>query len=336
VTAAATTEETDRAKLVKERLAKLQDSVRTGGKGSVRRKKKAVHKVNATDDKRLQTTLKRLAVNVIPGIEEVNLFKEDGNVIQFKNPKVQASITANTYVVSGTPADKKMEELLPEMLQSFNPEQLNSLKQMLAQQNAAGEKPVNPAAEDDDVPPLVGTFEDAAKAPSTTDTKPAETTPAAAGESKPVETIKPAEPTKPAAEAAKPVEAAKSAVPTKPAETTKPVETKPAEPVKPAETKPAETKPAEPAKPVDAKATKPAETKPAEPAKPVDAKATKPAETKPVEPAKPVDAKTTKPAETKPVEPAKPADKTTTSKAPAEAAKTATSDSKPGDKATTK
>lgn len=74
--------------------------VRTGGKGSVRRKKKAVHKTAGTDDKRLQNTLKRLGVNNIPGIEEVNLFRDDGSIVHFKNPKqVQASIGANTYVI---------------------------------------------------------------------------------------------------------------------------------------------------------------------------------------------------------------------------------------------
>jgi nascent polypeptide-associated complex subunit beta len=50
------------------------------------RKKKAVHKTATTDDKRLQTTLKRVGVNTIPAIEEVNIFKEDF-VIQFANPK---------------------------------------------------------------------------------------------------------------------------------------------------------------------------------------------------------------------------------------------------------
>ena len=72
-----------------EKLAKLQASVRTGGKGSVRRKKKAVHKTTTTDDKRLQNTLKRLSVNNIPAIEEVNLFKDNGTVIHFSNPKVR-------------------------------------------------------------------------------------------------------------------------------------------------------------------------------------------------------------------------------------------------------
>jgi hypothetical protein len=50
------------------------------------RKKKAVHKTAITDDKRLQSTLKRVGVNTIPAIEEVNIFKDD-LVIQFLNPK---------------------------------------------------------------------------------------------------------------------------------------------------------------------------------------------------------------------------------------------------------
>jgi hypothetical protein len=54
------------------------------------RKKKAVHKVSTTDDKRLQATLKRLGVNTIPGIEEVNLFV-DNDVIHFTNPKGRES-----------------------------------------------------------------------------------------------------------------------------------------------------------------------------------------------------------------------------------------------------
>jgi NACalpha-BTF3-like transcription factor len=51
-----------------------------------------------------QNTLKRLGVNHIPGIEEVNFFRDDGSVIHFKNPKsVQASIGANTYVIRSLP-----------------------------------------------------------------------------------------------------------------------------------------------------------------------------------------------------------------------------------------
>jgi hypothetical protein len=49
-----------------------------------------VHKATTTDDKRLQSTLKRLGVNTIPGIEEVNIFKDEF-VIHFVNPKGKAT-----------------------------------------------------------------------------------------------------------------------------------------------------------------------------------------------------------------------------------------------------
>jgi hypothetical protein len=39
--------------------------------GTARRKKKVIHRTATTDDKKLQSTLKKLAVNNIPGIEEV-------------------------------------------------------------------------------------------------------------------------------------------------------------------------------------------------------------------------------------------------------------------------
>ncbi|CAN6302769.1 unnamed protein product, partial [Urochloa humidicola] len=108
------------AKMNKERLMKMAGAVRTGGKGTVRRKKKAVHKTATTDDKRLQSTLKRVGVNTIPAIEEVNIFKDD-LVIQFLNPKVQASIAANTWVVSGAPQTKKLQDVLPGSLTNWVP-----------------------------------------------------------------------------------------------------------------------------------------------------------------------------------------------------------------------
>lgn len=50
-----------------DKLKKLQSQVRIGGKGTPRRKKKIVHQTAATDDKKLQSTLKKLSVNTIPG-----------------------------------------------------------------------------------------------------------------------------------------------------------------------------------------------------------------------------------------------------------------------------
>lgn len=56
-----------------EKLARIQAQVRIGGKGTARRKKKVVHRSATTDDKKLQSSLKKLAVSTIPGIEEVKL-----------------------------------------------------------------------------------------------------------------------------------------------------------------------------------------------------------------------------------------------------------------------
>ena len=42
---------------------------------------------NAQDDKKLQGALKKLNVQPIPSVEEVNMFREDGNVLHFTTPK---------------------------------------------------------------------------------------------------------------------------------------------------------------------------------------------------------------------------------------------------------
>jgi len=146
------------------KLQKLAQQVRTGGKGSVRRKKKAVHKTTTTDDKKLQGILKRLGVNNIPGIEEVNLFKEDGTVIHFNNPKVQASIPANTYVVSGHAENKKLQDLLPGIINQLGPDNLANLKRIA---ESYTQKADNAPKEDDEVPDLVENFEEVAKEKAT-------------------------------------------------------------------------------------------------------------------------------------------------------------------------
>ncbi|XP_071691878.1 basic transcription factor 3-like [Rutidosis leptorrhynchoides] len=161
-----------------EKLQKMAGAVRTGGKGSVRRKKKAVHKTTTTDDKRLQSTLKRIGVSAIPSIEEVNIFKDDV-VIQFANPRVQAAVAANTWVVSGTPQTKKLQDILPNILNQLGPDNLDNLRKLAEQfqhQKQAGVAEGDAAAvasamsaiqedDDDEVPDLVAgeTFEDAAE-----------------------------------------------------------------------------------------------------------------------------------------------------------------------------
>jgi len=183
----------DPAKLARLTANKSSKS-QTGGKGSVRRKHKVVRKNAAQDDKRLKTTLNKLNVRDIPAIEEVNLFKEDGNVIHFSNPKVQASISANTYVVNGHNETKstqfasptfnlfsfhecsltqplhfltpftdpsELQDLLPGIINQLGPDNLENLKKLY---ESYAETPGGAGGDDDDVPALVENFEDASNA----------------------------------------------------------------------------------------------------------------------------------------------------------------------------
>uniref|UniRef100_A0A3Q4I5Q1 Transcription factor BTF3 n=1 Tax=Neolamprologus brichardi TaxID=32507 RepID=A0A3Q4I5Q1_NEOBR len=136
-----------------EKLAKLQAQVRIGGKGTARRKKKVVHRTATADDKKLQSSLKKFAVNNIAGIEEVNMIKDDGTVIHFNNPKVQASLSANTFAITGHAETKQMTEMLPAILSQLGADSLSSLRKLAEQFPRQGGSPLRDIEEeDDDVP----------------------------------------------------------------------------------------------------------------------------------------------------------------------------------------
>jgi len=148
-----------------EKLKQLQAQVRIGGKGTARRKKKVVHRTATTDDKKLQSSLKKLSVNNIPGIEEVNMIKDDGTVIHFNNPKVQASLAANTFAVTGHGENKQITDLLPGILNQLGAESLTHLKKLASNVPTAegADEADNDAEDDDDVPDLVENFDECCK-----------------------------------------------------------------------------------------------------------------------------------------------------------------------------
>lgn len=151
--------EANRQKMIAARFGKVDMS---HGKGAARRKKKVKSRsAAAQSDAKLTSVIHKLGATNIPGIEEVNFFQEDGTVLQFSNPKLQASIAANTYVVSGPSKTKNLQEMLPSLVNQFG-----GMDEVLAAQQAASQ-PMTIQEEDDDddddVPELVdGTFEDAA------------------------------------------------------------------------------------------------------------------------------------------------------------------------------
>ena len=98
-----------------EKLSKLQAQMHIGGKGTGCRKK-MVHRTLTADDKKLQFSLKKLGVNNISGIEEVNMFTNQGTVIHFNNPKVQTSLAANTFPMTGHTETMQQTAMLPSIL----------------------------------------------------------------------------------------------------------------------------------------------------------------------------------------------------------------------------
>ncbi|KAG6004644.1 Nascent polypeptide-associated complex subunit beta [Claviceps maximensis] len=139
---------------VQERLKKLGASARTGdGKGTPRRKVKRAPARSGADDKKLQQTLKKLNTQPIQAIEEVNMFKSDGNVIHFSAPKVHAAVPSNTFAIYGNGEDKELTELVPGILNQLGPDSLASLRKLAEsyQNLQKGEK----GDDDDEIPDLV-------------------------------------------------------------------------------------------------------------------------------------------------------------------------------------
>ncbi|ORY74774.1 NAC domain-domain-containing protein [Leucosporidium creatinivorum] len=152
-----------------EALKKLQAKtagLRIGGKGTQRKKVVAKARPGAVvEDKKLQAALKKLELSALTGVEEVNMFYENTNVLHFTAPKVHAATGANTFAIYGRGEEKELTELVPGILSQLGPEAMNGLRRIAesyqAQQGSAGS--LGPdgvpavAAEDDDdeVPELV-------------------------------------------------------------------------------------------------------------------------------------------------------------------------------------
>merc|ERR1712212_99774 len=107
-------------------------------------------------------------MNNIPGIEEVNMIRDDGHVIHFNNPKVQASLAANTFAITGHAETKLVTEILPQIINQLGPDSLRHLYQ--GGRKDGGDLNGHPdtiAEDDEDVPELVDNFD----APSKTESK---------------------------------------------------------------------------------------------------------------------------------------------------------------------
>ena len=95
----------------------------------------------------------------------MNLFKDNGDVIHFAQPKVQANVQSHTFVVSGNAETKPIQALLPGIISQLGADGLANLKKIAQQYESTGEAAGADAADpdDDDIPDLVENFEEASE-----------------------------------------------------------------------------------------------------------------------------------------------------------------------------
>ncbi|PWN36355.1 NAC-domain-containing protein [Meira miltonrushii] len=152
-----------------EKLAKLQSATRIGGKGTPRRKvvRKPKGPGGADADKKLQSALKKLNVQPLTGIEEVNMFKDDGNVLHFQQPKIHGLNSSNVHAIYGHGADKELTDLVPGIINQLGPDSLASLRKLAESYQAmnAAQQAATAAGgakeDDDEVPDVVENFDEA-------------------------------------------------------------------------------------------------------------------------------------------------------------------------------
>ena len=165
---------------------------RLGGKGTPRRKvkkggpAKTTGGVNSSlfqeNDKKIANAMKKINGQVIPGIEQVNLFKDDGNIIHFAKPTgtlpnhasscalhanlcfllVQAAVGCNTFCISGFSEEKGLAEMVPGILNQLGSDSIANLRRIAESfQSRGAAAGASQATDEDDeeVPELVENFQ---------------------------------------------------------------------------------------------------------------------------------------------------------------------------------
>ncbi|XP_053056030.1 transcription factor BTF3-like [Acinonyx jubatus] len=96
----------------------------------------------------------------------MNILTNQGTVIHFNNPKVQA----NAFTITGHAETKQLTEMLPSILNQLGADSLTSLRRLveaLPKQSVDGKAPLATGDDDDEdddkVPDLVENFDEASK-----------------------------------------------------------------------------------------------------------------------------------------------------------------------------
>lgn len=110
-------------------------------------KQYSIYLKQGSGDKAIKTIVKKVGAQQL-GVDEVNFFRDDGTILHFSKPEAYASIQNNTFIVSGEPDTKNIQDLLPDIIQQLGPKQHKLLMDIV-------QKGTQQAPSSEEVPNLV-------------------------------------------------------------------------------------------------------------------------------------------------------------------------------------
>ncbi|CRH03893.1 basic transcription factor 3b, putative [Plasmodium relictum] len=154
-----------RAKL-KEKMGGSQRQI--GGKGSARRKIKKIHKNSISNEKKISLILKKIGASYFGDVDEISIYRTDDTYLEFKKPKLSASLPSNTYIVTGKFTEQKIDiNKIFEGLKGNKNLDMNLLEKIKNDPNLKNilnkENNLKKESEGVDIPDLVENFEEVSK-----------------------------------------------------------------------------------------------------------------------------------------------------------------------------
>ena len=142
----------------RKRFAEKYGQTQIGGKGTEKRKHPVKHRGNKVEvDKKIEAVAKKSQARKLNEVVEVNIFKDDNTVIQFKKPTVEYSFKEKVTFISGTHETKNLKDVFTSLVKQLGPKQLAFVKE------ATDAKAKNEKEKIDEAPELVEDFEEAAE-----------------------------------------------------------------------------------------------------------------------------------------------------------------------------
>ena len=142
----------------RKRFAEKYGQTQIGGKGTEKRKHPVKHRGNKVEvDKKIEAVAKKSQARKLNEVVEVNIFKDDNTVIQFKKPTVEYSFKEKVTFISGTHETKNLKDVFTSLVKQLGPKQLAFVKE------ATDAKTKNEKEKIDEAPELVEDFEEAAE-----------------------------------------------------------------------------------------------------------------------------------------------------------------------------